>query len=54
MPAGYVIAQLRVTNQENYKEYIEKVNPIVKNLMENFQLEMVNIKYLMVKLNFQE
>ena len=30
MPAGYVIAQLRVTNPENYKEYIEKVNPIVK------------------------
>ena len=30
MPAGYVIAQLRVTNSENYKEYIEKVNPIVK------------------------
>ena len=30
MSAGYVIAQLRVTNQENYKEYIEKVNPIVK------------------------
>ena len=30
MPAGYVIAQLRVTNPENYKEYNEKVNPIVK------------------------
>ena len=30
MSAGYVIAQLRVTNPENYKEYIEKVNPIVK------------------------
>ena len=29
MSAGYVIAQLRVTNQENYKQYIEKVNPIV-------------------------
>ena len=29
MSAGYVIAQLRVTNPENYKEYIEKVNPIV-------------------------
>ena len=24
MPAGYVIAQLRVTNPENYKEYIEE------------------------------
>ena len=30
MPKGYVIAQLRVTNPKNYKEYIEKVNPIVK------------------------
>ena len=30
MPAGYVIAQLKVTNPENYKEYVEKVNPIVK------------------------
>ena len=30
MPSGYVIAQLKITNPENYKEYIEKVNPIVK------------------------
>ena len=30
MSAGYVIAQLKVTNPDNYKEYIEKVNPIVK------------------------
>ena len=30
MPAGYVIAQLKVTNPENYKEYVEKVTPIVK------------------------
>ena len=30
MPAGYVIAQLKITNPENYKEYIEKVNPIIK------------------------
>ena len=27
MPAGYVIAQLKVTNSENYKEYVEKVTP---------------------------
>ena len=26
MPAGYVIAQLKITNPENYKEYIEKDN----------------------------
>ncbi len=30
MPAGYVIAQLKVTNLENYKEYVEKVTPLVK------------------------
>ena len=30
MPAGYVIAQLKITNPESYKEYIEKVNPIIK------------------------
>ena len=31
MPAGYVIAQLKITNPENYKEYVEKVTPLVKN-----------------------
>tara|TARA_B100000902_G_scaffold349326_1_gene357816 strand:+ start:440 stop:784 length:345 start_codon:yes stop_codon:yes gene_type:complete len=30
MSAGYVIAQLKVTNHENYKEYVEKVTPLVK------------------------
>ena len=30
MPAGYVIAQLKITNPENYKEYVEKVTPLVK------------------------
>ncbi len=30
MSAGYVIAQLRVTNPENYKEYVDKVTSIVK------------------------
>ena len=25
MSAGYVIAQLKITNPENYKEYVEKV-----------------------------
>ena len=25
MPAGFVIAQLNVTNPENYKEYVDKV-----------------------------
>ena len=30
MAAGYVIAQLKVTNQENYKEYVAKVSEVVK------------------------
>ena len=30
MPAGYVIAQLKVTNPENYKEYKEKVPDVIK------------------------
>ncbi|PDH19243.1 MAG: hypothetical protein CNC05_04415 [Pelagibacterales bacterium MED-G42] len=30
MSAGYVIAQLKVTNSENYKEYVNKVTEIVK------------------------
>tara|TARA_B100000524_G_C23633923_1_gene364206 strand:- start:41 stop:331 length:291 start_codon:yes stop_codon:yes gene_type:complete len=30
MSAGYVIAQLKVKNPENYKEYVNKVTPIVK------------------------
>ena len=30
MAAGYVIAQLKVTNPENYKEYVEKVPDVIK------------------------
>jgi len=30
MPKGYVIAQLKVINPENYKEYIEKVTDVIK------------------------
>ena len=30
MSAGYVIAQLKIINPENYKEYIEKVTDIIK------------------------
>jgi uncharacterized protein (DUF1330 family) len=30
MSAGYVIAQLKVTNPENYKEYVAKVSEVVK------------------------
>ena len=44
MSAGYVIAQLKVTNPENYKEYVAKVSEVVKNMMGNISLEMVNIK----------
>ena len=30
MSAGYVIAQLKVTNPENYKKYVAKVSEVVK------------------------
>jgi uncharacterized protein (DUF1330 family) len=30
MSSGYVIAQLKVTNPENYKEYIKKVGDVIK------------------------
>ena len=30
MSAGYVVAQLKVTNPENYKEYVAKVTEVVK------------------------
>ena len=30
MSAGYVIAQLKVTNPENYKEYVNKVTDVVQ------------------------
>ena len=30
MSAGYVIAQLKIINPENYKEYIEKVTDVIK------------------------
>ena len=30
MSAGYVIAQLKVTNPENYREYVEKVPDVIK------------------------
>tara|TARA_Y100000389_G_scaffold3633_1_gene3495 strand:- start:1328 stop:1618 length:291 start_codon:yes stop_codon:yes gene_type:complete len=36
MSFGYVIAQLKVTNSENYKEYVEKVTPLVKKFEGEF------------------
>ena len=30
MAAGYIIVQLKVTNPENYKEYVAKVSEVVK------------------------
>ena len=54
MPAGYVIAQLKVTNPENYKEYVAKVSEVVKNLVENTLLEMANIKLLRERTIFQD
>jgi uncharacterized protein (DUF1330 family) len=35
MPAGYVIAQLKVTNPENYKAYVTLVSEVVKNMVES-------------------
>ena len=54
MSAGYVIAQLKVTNPENYKEYVAKVSEVVKNLEVNILLEMVSIKLLKEKIIFQD
>ena len=41
MAAGYVIAQLKVKNPENYKEYVAKVSEVVKKY---------DGEYLMVKI----
>ena len=38
MPAGYVIAQLKVTNPENYKEYVAKVSEVVKKYDGEYQV----------------
>ena len=37
MPAGYVVAQLKVTNPENYKEYVAKVSEVVKKFDGEFK-----------------
>ena len=39
MSAGYVIAQLKVTNQENYKEYVAKVSEVVKKFDGEYLLD---------------
>ena len=44
MAAGYVIAQLKVTNPENYKEYVEKVPDTIKKYGGEYLLEAANIK----------
>ena len=46
MPAGYVIAQLKVTNPENYKAYVTQVSEVVKKyggeyLVRNGQYQVV-------------
>ena len=38
MAAGYVIAQLKVTNPENYKEYVAKVSEVVKKFDGEYQV----------------
>jgi len=30
MPAGYVIVQLKITDPENYNEYVQKVPEVIK------------------------
>ena len=34
MPVGYVTAQLKVINPENYKEYVDIVSEVVKKIIE--------------------
>ena len=54
MAAGYVIAQLKVTNPENYTEYVAKVSEVVKNFDGEYQLVMENIKLLREKIVSQD
>ena len=67
MSAGYVIAQLKVTNPENYKEYVARVSKVVKKfggeyLVRNGEYQVVEgednfprlviIKFLKLDLDF--
>jgi hypothetical protein len=55
MAAGYVIAQLKVTNPDNYKKsMLRKYLIQLKNMVENILLEVVSMKLLKVKIIFQE
>ena len=54
MPAGYVIAQLKVTNTENYKEYVEKVTPLVKKFGGEFLVRAGEFQIFDGKQNFLE
>ena len=36
MSAGYVISQLKITNPENYKEYVEKVIKVVEKFGDEY------------------
>ena len=42
MPSGYVIAQLKITNPENYKEYVEKVSNVIKESLKVQSYEAIN------------
>ena len=53
MPAGYVIAQLKITNPENYKDYVEKVNPIVKKFGGEFLVRECVFQIFDGETNFQ-
>ena len=54
MPAGYVIAQLKITNPENYKEYVEKVTPLVKKFGGEFLVRAGEFQIFDGETNFLE
>ena len=52
MSAGYVIAQLKVTNPENYKKYVEKVTQLVKKFGGEFLVRAGEFQHILY--NFQD
>ena len=52
MSAGYVIAQLKVTNSENYKVYVDKVTPLVNKFGREFLVRASEFKIFDGETNF--
>ena len=48
MSAGYVIAQLKVTNSENYKEYVNKVKGAILYTITVIQSIKKSNKYMLI------